>query len=103
MLDLATSQYPEGGPWLVQALFEHGTMGDGKCGAGDGKGETPPQLHVEGFDAEQIWAQLEAHLGMGLGKVRAVLADLATRRDGLRLIDEETEGQLAGAHFFLTL
>jgi len=52
-----------------------------------------PELYVDGFDAEQIWGQLEAAAGPTLKHLRKRLKPM---NENLVLLDEETEAALDG-------
>ena len=52
-----------------------------------------PELYVDGFDAEQIWGQLEAAAGPQLKQLRKRMKPLD---ESITLLDEETEAVLDG-------
>lgn len=53
-----------------------------------------PELHVEGFEAEQIWGQLEASSGPTLKHLRRKFRKLG---EDIALLDANTESALDGA------
>ena len=62
----------------TQALHDYG-QSRGRSGSGDSAerddySDAAAALHVDGFDAEQIWGQLEAHGGSVLRRVRKLVA-----------------------------
>lgn len=59
--------------------------------------ELPEELYVDGFDAEQIWLQLEAHCGAALKRARRLLRK-AGEEPSLMLpeMEEALDGALAG-------
>lgn len=80
----------------VQALFDFSSSTAPAWGKPSGLSE----LHVDGFDTEQIWGQLEASCGPALKQLRKKLKLLSS---DFVLLDEETEAALDGEQIFLPL
>ena len=74
-----------------------GAGGGGSTGGGGGTASALPELYVEGFDAEQIWLQLELAAAPALKRARKLLKRAG--RDPLLLtaeMEEAVDGAAAG-------
>lgn len=80
----------------MQALFDFSSSTAPAWGKPSGLSE----LHVDGFDTEQIWGQLEASCGPALKQLRKKLKLLSS---DFALLDEETEAALDGKQISLPL
>lgn len=73
---------------LLQALYDY------TAAAATQKAEGMlPELHVDGFDAEQIWSQLDVSTGSAIRQLRKRLKKLGT---DVQLLSPEAEADLQG-------
>lgn len=80
----------------TKALYDYQAVVDAEAGGSGKRGAAAsqlPELYVEGFDAEQIWLQLELGAAPALRRARKLLKKVGQQP---RLMTEETEEAIDG-------
>ncbi len=75
-----------------QALYDY-SLASGAAADGAAPAASLPQLHVQGFDAEQIWGQLDMQSGPLLKRIKRLMSRAG---EAPALLQPQAEAQLDG-------